>query len=48
MNSKFKFPVVLYPILLALALFLLDKIFFLPVIVENTYSWKKLKESFMN
>ncbi|TGK79620.1 DUF1574 domain-containing protein [Leptospira bourretii] len=46
MNSKFKFPVVLYPILLALALFLLDKIFFLPVIVENTYSWKKIERKF--
>lgn len=46
MNSKFKFPVVLYPILLALSLFLLDKIFFLPVIVENTYSWKKIERKF--
>lgn len=46
MNSKLKFPVVLYPILLAFALFLLDKIFFLPVIVENTYSWKKIERKF--
>ncbi|TGL90415.1 DUF1574 domain-containing protein [Leptospira congkakensis] len=46
MNSKFKFPVVLYPILLAVSLFLLDKIFFLPVIVENTYSWKKIERKF--
>lgn len=46
MNSKLKFPVVLYPIFLAFALFLLDKIFFLPVIVENTYSWKKIERKF--
>ncbi|TGK53574.1 DUF1574 domain-containing protein [Leptospira kanakyensis] len=46
MNSKFKFPVVFYPILLSLSLFLLDKIFFLPIIVENTYSWKKIERKF--
>lgn len=46
MNPKFKFPVVLYPLFLALSLFLLDKIFFLPVIVENTYSWKKIERKF--
>ncbi|XDD52612.1 DUF1574 domain-containing protein [Leptospira sp. WS4.C2] len=46
MNPKFKFSVVLYPLFLALSLFLLDKIFFLPVIVENTYSWKKIERKF--
>lgn len=46
MKYQFKFPVVLYPILLALSLFLLDKIFFLPIIVENTYSWKKIERKF--
>ncbi|PJZ45315.1 DUF1574 domain-containing protein [Leptospira brenneri] len=46
MNFKFKFPVVIYPILLAFSLFLLDKIFFLPIIVENTYSWKKIERKF--
>ncbi|TGK78249.1 DUF1574 domain-containing protein [Leptospira noumeaensis] len=46
MNQKFKFPVVLYPIVLAVSLFLLDKIFFLPIIVENTYSWKKIERKF--
>lgn len=46
MNPKFKFPVVLYPLFLSLSLFLLDKIFFLPVIVENTYSWKKIERKF--
>lgn len=46
MNFKLKFPVVFYPILLAFSLFLLDKIFFLPVVVENTYSWKKIERKF--
>lgn len=46
MKLKYNFPVVLYPILLALSLFLLDKIFFLPIIVENTYSWKKIERKF--
>lgn len=45
-NMKDKFPIVLYPILLALLLFLVDKFFFLPVVVENTYSWKKIERKF--
>ncbi|TGM36795.1 DUF1574 domain-containing protein [Leptospira biflexa] len=43
---KIKFPIVLYPFLLVLVLFLFDKIFFLPIIVENTYSWKKIERKF--
>ncbi|TGL07621.1 DUF1574 domain-containing protein [Leptospira levettii] len=43
---KNKFPIVLYPLLLAFSLFLFDKLFFLPVIVENTYSWKKIERKF--
>ncbi|XDD44871.1 DUF1574 domain-containing protein [Leptospira sp. WS39.C2] len=43
---KDKFPIVLYPILLAFALFVFDKLFFLPAIVENTYSWKKIERKF--
>lgn len=46
MNFKLKFPIVLYPIFLAFCLFLLDKIFFLPIVVENTYSWKKIERKF--
>ncbi|MCW7492070.1 DUF1574 domain-containing protein [Leptospira sp. 2 VSF19] len=46
MKLKYKFPVVIYPILLAACLFLLDKIFFLPIVVENTYSWKKIERKF--
>lgn len=43
---KKSFPVVLYPLVLAFLLFCLDKLFFLPVIVENTYSWKKIERKF--
>ncbi|MDF3818814.1 DUF1574 domain-containing protein [Leptospira sp. 96542] len=43
---KLKISPVFYPLFLAFALFLLDKIFFLPVIVENTYSWKKVERQF--
>ncbi|TGL54976.1 DUF1574 domain-containing protein [Leptospira kemamanensis] len=43
---KKTFPVVLYPLVLAFLLFCLDKLFFLPVVVENTYSWKKIERKF--
>lgn len=43
---KKNFPVVLYPLVLVLTLFLFDKLFFLPIIVENTYSWKKIERKF--
>ncbi len=36
----------LYPLFLCFVLFLIDKIFFLPIIVENTHSWKKIERSF--
>ncbi len=42
-NSKF---IVLYPLLICLLLFVFDKIFFLPAIVENTHNWKKIERSF--
>ncbi|MCU0823715.1 MAG: DUF1574 domain-containing protein [Leptospira sp.] len=40
------FPVTLYPILFCLILFGIDKLFFLPIITENTYSWKKIERKF--
>jgi len=42
-NSKI---IILYPLLLCLILFLVDKLFFLPIVVENTHSWKKIERSF--
>ncbi|TGL61527.1 DUF1574 domain-containing protein [Leptospira ognonensis] len=38
--------IILYPLLVCLTLFLFDKIFFLPIVVENTHSWKKIERSF--
>ncbi|EOQ88030.1 PF07611 family protein [Leptospira yanagawae serovar Saopaulo str. Sao Paulo = ATCC 700523] len=43
---KKTFPVVLYPLVLAFLLFCIDKLFFLPIVVENTYSWKKIERKF--
>jgi hypothetical protein len=37
---------ILYPLVLCFALFLVDKLFFLPIVVENTHSWKKIERSF--
>ncbi len=46
MTTESKQKYILYPILLCLVLFVLDKVFFLDVIVENTHSWKKIERSF--
>ncbi|MDZ4727205.1 MAG: DUF1574 family protein [Leptospira sp.] len=44
--KKQNITIILYPILICFTLFLFDKIFFLPIIVENTHSWKKIERSF--
>lgn len=41
-----KIPAVLYPLLFIIILFLVDKVFFLPFVTENTYSWKKIERKF--
>lgn len=38
--------IILYPLIVCFSLFVFDKIFFLPVVVENTHSWKKIERSF--
>jgi hypothetical protein len=45
MNQENK-KIILYPLIVCFALFLVDKIFFLPIVVENTHSWKKIERSF--